>query len=186
MNETIRTIRNRRSVRKYRSDQVKETDLQAIIESGSFAPSGMNSQSWHMTIIQNKSVLDNMTVVIKEGVKNADNAVTRHILDSSDFRVFHNAPTAIIVSGDAKVPYSSTDCAACIENMLLAAESLGYGSCWMDGSVLTVFQGEKGVKFMAEIGIPPDFTPFHTMALGYKGENPEMPARKENFYNIIK
>lgn len=75
MNEIIKNILNRRSVRKYKKEQIKIEELQAILEAGKYAPSAMNQQSWHFTVVQNKEVLRKIdeatkTAFIKSGNKN--------------------------------------------------------------------------------------------------------------------
>jgi len=186
MNETIKIMKSRRSIRQYGPEQVKEKDLNVILEAGTYAPSGSNVQSWHITAVQNRAIFDRMTKVIKEAAKGADNEVAKRILANPDFRAFHNAPTAILVSGDAKEPYSPANCAACMENMVIAAESLGYGSCWMGGPVMMLFHGKKGQEFMKDLGIPAGYKPFYFMALGYKAEKPTAAPRRQNVINIIR
>jgi len=58
VNETLKVIRNRRSIRNSKDEQIKEEELAAILEAGLYAPSGMNSQDWHFTVIQNRKMID--------------------------------------------------------------------------------------------------------------------------------
>jgi len=69
MNETLRVIRERRTTRRFKTEQIKEEELQAIIEAGLYAPSAHNQQSWNFTVIQNKELLDELNIETKEAAK---------------------------------------------------------------------------------------------------------------------
>ena len=73
MRSTLNVIRERRSIRKFKPEQIKEEELQAIIEAGLYAPSAINKQSWNFTVIQNKEVLDELNVATKNVAKGSDN-----------------------------------------------------------------------------------------------------------------
>jgi nitroreductase len=101
-------------------------------------------------------------------------------------QIFYNAPTVIVVSGDKKAMIPQVDCAAATENMLIAAESLGIGSCWI-GFAYWVLNGDKADLYKKELGIPEDFKCYHAIALGYKmTENVNIPERKLEKVNYIK
>lgn len=177
MNETLKTILNRRSIRSYKQAQIKDDELQNILEAGKFAPSGMNRQPWHFTVVQNNELLNKINEGCKACVgKSGD----------KDFSAFYNAPTLIIISGDNNVPTSQFDCPLALENMFLASESLGLGSCWIY-SVQVSLNSPDGQKLKKELGIPENYTIFASGAFGYKAaDSPKPAARKENIVNIIK
>ena len=131
MNETLKVIRERRSIRYFREEQIKEKELQAILEAGIYAPSARNGQPWHFTVIQNKGLIDRLNRDFKELARNSDHAYAKRAANIKGYHVFHNAPTVIILSGDEDNHYSIVDCAAAVQNILLAAESLGIGTCWV-------------------------------------------------------
>ena len=69
MNETLKVIRNRRSIRNFMDEQIKKEELDAILEAGLYAPSGMNSQDWHFTVIQNRKMIDTVNEWILPEIK---------------------------------------------------------------------------------------------------------------------
>lgn len=72
MSETLQTIKERRSIRNFKDEQVKEQDLQAVLEAGLYAPSAMNEQSWHFTVIQNTELLKKFTQIAKNTFAKSD------------------------------------------------------------------------------------------------------------------
>jgi nitroreductase len=146
----------------------------------------MNQQSWHFTVIQNKVMLDNINQAVKDFLTNSPEEHFKQLVNRPDFHVFHNAPTAIIVSGDTKAAMPEADCAAAIENMLVAAKSIGVGSCWVD-SVIVLLDNQKCNAWKKELGIPDGYKPVHAISLGYaETDNTQAPPRKANTVNYIK
>lgn len=186
MNETLKNIRNRRSTRVFQSEQIKDGELQAILDAGIYAPSATNLQPWHFTVVQNKDILDRLSDGFKELAKNSNIEYLKKVGNDDNFHVFYNAPTVVIISGDENIKSAPVDCAAAVENMLVAAESLEIGSCWI-GFIAFLFNSEEGTEFTKELGIPQGFKQIHAAALGYKkNKSTNAPARKENTVNYIK
>ena len=186
MNETLKNIRNRRSIRAFLPQQLKDTDVQAILEAGIYAPSASNQQPWHFTVVQNKDLLDRLSIAFKEVAAKSSNEYIRRFSDNEKFHVFYNAPTVVLVSGDENNNYAAVDCGAAVENMLVAAESLEIGSCWI-GLIAYLLNSEEGIEFVKELGIPKGFKQIHAVALGKKKINiSNAPARKEHTVNYIK
>ncbi len=92
------------------------------------------------------------------------------------FNIAYNAPTLIIVSGKKEDQSWRITCAAAIQNILLAAESLKIGSVWIGFSVYAF----KKPGLAQNIGIPDGYEPFHGIALGYKKEGISIPTPKRN------
>ncbi len=181
-NETLKVIKTRRSIRAFKTDQVKEADLQAVIEAGLYAPSGMNKQTWHITVIQDKKILDKMTdMFISLAKKSGKGPASKN----PKFRIFYGAPTGIVVSAEENMQYAPVDCAAAVENMLIAAESLGLGAGWEQMN-MPLFDGDQGKELIKELGIPDGYKPIYTFALGYKDENPQPQPRRENTVNYVR
>ncbi|MDP4091596.1 MAG: nitroreductase family protein [Bacillota bacterium] len=186
MNETLKTILSRRSIRRFKEEQIKDEELQAILEAGKFAPSAMNQQPWHFTVVQNKELLQKINEVcraafLKSGIKNFEDRAK-----AENFTIFYNAPTFIIVSADAKAIAPQNDGSLALGYMFLAAESLDIGSCWIHALNL-VLTSETGEALKKELGIPEGYIPVGSGAFGYKGIQQPSPApRKENTVNIIK
>lgn len=163
-NSCLDVIRRRRSIRSYTSEQIKEEELQAILEAGKWAPSAHNSQPWHFTVIQNRDVITHISEVSKRDM--CDSPVDWVAkFGQSKSSIFYDAPTLIVVSGKAESPFMPrVDCSAAIENMLLAAESLNIGSCWI-GLIRYFFEHEEEVKVLQ---FPDGYEPFYGVCLGYK------------------
>ncbi|MDO4556544.1 MAG: nitroreductase family protein [Lachnospiraceae bacterium] len=186
MNEVLKCIKERRTTRKFKPEQIKDEELQMIVEAGLFAPSGENYQPWHFTVVQNKELLDEMNFETKEVFKKSDNEAYRRVGNNEKFMPSYNAPTVIIVSGNKESEYTEADCAAATQNMLLAAHSLGVASCWA-AAVTVAFNGEKNEYFRDKLNIPDNYTPFYAVLLGYSDNTPsKAPKRKENTVNYMK
>ena len=133
MNEVIQNILNRRSWRSYEEKQIKEEELEQIIRCGLWAPSAMNQQSWHFTVVQDKETIQR----IRKGCQE---------MMETDRDMFYGAPTLVIVTGKQDNIAPVADCSLAIQNMFLSAASLGIGSCWINciGRYLTtaLFAGD--------------------------------------------
>lgn len=184
MNEVLKAIKNRRSVRKYKPEQIGKEELELIIEAGIYAPTAGNEQPWHFTVVQNPEMLQHINEKVREQMVKSDNEMARNMGANPNFQVTYNAPTLIIVSGrkDAMAPL--VDCSAAIQNMLIAAESLNIGSVWI-GLMRHIFALEDE---MAKLDIPEGYQPFYGVALGYKESDKvaEAPKRNRNVVNYIK
>lgn len=179
MNQVIETIKNRRSVRSYLPDQIKKEELDQIIEAGIYAPSGSNKQPWRFTVIGNWDLIRDISAKSKELMAQSDVDWIRRMGSNEKFDLFYGAPTLVIVSGRADSVTWREDCAAAIQNMLLAAESLNIGSTWI-GLINFYFSREDQVR---KLGIPEGCVPFHGVALGYKAVAGAV-APKRNF-NVV-
>jgi nitroreductase len=186
MNETLQSIRNRRSTRAFNAEQIKEEELQAIIDAAIYAPSATNKQPWHFTVVQNIELLERLNASFKDLARRSDNDYVRRVGENEKFHVFYSSPTVILVSGDENNHYAAVDCAAAVENMLIAAESLDIGACWI-GFIASLLNSEEGKDYLKELGIPEGFKQIHAVALGYKKVNrTTAPARKENTVNYVR
>lgn len=79
MNEVLKAIKSRRSVRAYTAQQISQEDLNAILEAATYAPSGMNYQTWHFTAIQNATVLEELNEKIKGAFAKSEEPVCRSV-----------------------------------------------------------------------------------------------------------
>ncbi len=174
-NEVLKAIRNRRSTRKYKDQQISEEELQTILEAGIQAPSANNSQSWHFTVIQDREMISSISDKSKEVMLQSENEAIVNI-GKNPINIFYNAPTVIIVSGKEEVSSSLVDCSAAIENMLLAAESLGLGAVWV-GLVRFFFTLSDEVK---KLNVPNGYKPFYAVAIGNKYNDTFQGPSKRN------
>lgn len=185
-NATIETILNRRSVRVYSDKQISQDDLDLILKSGSYAPSGCGAQPWHFTVIQNKEIINTLSKEAKKVLKQSGNEMFKNVSRNEEFNLFYNAPTVIVVSGEKSAPVPQVDCSAATQNMLLAAESIGVGSCWV-GFVTFLFISERAQEFRDLLQIPDGYEPYYAITLGYKKlPNQKPQPRRGNIVNYIK
>ena len=152
--DTIETITNRRSVRKFQSKPVSDEDLKTIIEAGRQAPSAANRQPWHFVVVKNEDQ--------REKLAEACSGQT------------WLAGAAVIIAGVGKPAVNEkwypVDVAIAMQNMILAATSLGYGTCWIGA-----FDQER-VKSV--LGIPEDLTVVALTPIGVPDDQPEARPRQ--------
>lgn len=184
MNEILKTIKNRRSIRSYLPAQIKQEELDLIIESGIYAPSGHNDQPWHFTVIQNKEIIQYINDKSKDLMAKSQIDWIKSMGLNQKINITYNAPTLIIVSGNKNALSPKVDCSAAIQNMLLAAESLNIGSVWI-GLITFFLELEDEVR---KLGVPEGYEPYYGVALGYKTITKEMipPKRNLNVINYIR
>jgi nitroreductase len=185
MNETIKTLLNRRSIRAYKQEQIKDEELQLILEGGKFAPSAINEQPWLFTAVQNKELLHKLNEACKAAFINSGNTRFAERAKDESFSVFYNCPTLIIVSAEENTIAPQIDSALALGNMFLAAESIGIGSCWIH-AIAGILNSEEGKALRGELGIPHGYMAYCSGSFGYKAMEATAPERKENMVNIIR
>ena len=186
MNETLISIKNRRSTRSFQSKQISEQELQVLMEAAIIAPNAKNQQKWHFTVIQNMDLLNKMVVIIKENIMKSDNEFLKQRASVPNYHTFYNAPTVIMITADKNAQWIELDCGAAMENMAIAAESMDIGSCIIASSGF-LFASEKGRSYTKELSIPQGYQYICTMAFGYKqGENPKPQERNRDVVTYIR
>jgi nitroreductase len=188
MNETIKTIISRRSIRAYQPHQIREEELQAILLAGQYAPTAMGQQPWHFTVLQNPDLLEKLHLQCKSVFLHSDNENLRAVASREEYHVFHHAPTLLIVSGDVQAITPLQDCVLAMENMLVAAASLGIGSCWVHSVVMLWGNGEGAAAFKSlGLGVPEDYMPYAAAVFGYSAlPLPEAAPRKPDTVNVVR
>jgi len=151
VNKTIRIIKNRRSIRKFKEKQIADSELQEILDCTLHAPNAGNQQKWHFTVIQNKDMLERMERILKENMMNSGVDFLAKLASDPNFRIFGNAPAVILITADERARFVQIDCAAA-QNVLVAAESLSIGSHIMTSSEF-LFASEEGNKLKKELRV---------------------------------
>ncbi|MDE7470756.1 MAG: nitroreductase family protein [Paramuribaculum sp.] len=168
-NPVISTIMARRSVRKYQDRPVEREKLARIVECGINAPSAMNKQPWQLRVVDDPEYISGVTAVYV----GADSAVTA----DPDFKnMFRNAPAVIFVASPADGS-GQLDCGLLGENMMLAAQSLGLGTCCLGGPVRFLKAAPDAAPYVEKLGLPDDYTLLYAIAVGYPDEAPEARDR---------
>ena len=186
MNEALKVIRNRRSIRQYTEKQIGDAELGEVMDVALLAPNAMNMQAWHFTVIQDKDMLKRMVDITKENLLNSGIDFLAKRANAPNYNTFYNAPTVIMISGNQKAPFIQIDCGAAALNIALAAESLGIGSCLMT-SPSFLFASPEGEELREDLRIPEGYSHVCTVALGYEeGEHPATPPRKKDVISYVK
>ncbi len=186
MNLVLDIIKSRRSNRAFKKDiQIPNEELEKILEAGIWAPSGHNHQPYFFTVIQNKELIKDLNYLSKESGKNFTDEIIKKMCENETFNIFYDAPTVIIVSYDKEAVTPIEDTSAAVQNILLAAESLGIASCWIGIPKKYFFEitAEEKEKF----GIPEGFIPCNVIALGYaRAEILNVPKRSKEYVKYMR
>ena len=185
MNDIIRNILTRRSIRKYRPDPVAKEILDQILQAGLYAPSARNKQPWHLTAVSGQAPLARLTAEVKAATLRANNHYVA-MVSRDGYSVGYGAPTLVIVSGDpSDAPMAPYDCALVLGTMFLAAHSLGIGSCWINQ--LGIVSDEPGFRAVLDtLGVPSGNTVYGCASLGYaEGPHPAAAARRDGVVNYV-
>ena len=190
--EVMRCIRSRRSVRQFAAEQIDDGQLDAILEAATWAPNGGNNQSWLFTAVQNKDVLTKIHEALRQGLLNwtPDDdypSKKRAIVNARNeaHHYFYHAPTLIIASNVPNYQNGMADCATALQNIFLAATSLGLGSCWIN-QPRWMTNDQPLRKLLASIGLPEHHILYGAAAIGHAGHMPPAPERKEGTVKIVR
>ena len=132
----LQAIRERRAVRDYRAEPVSAGMIYHLITSASWAPSAMNEQPCHFTVVTDSALLDEISIRAKAWLLKSVSAMPRpahfrDLLRDENFHLLYHAPVLIIISAPERIPWAVEDCAVAAQNLMLAATDLGLGSCWI-------------------------------------------------------
>jgi len=191
-NEVLDTIRARRSTRQFQERQIEAEHLETLLEAAIWAPSGGNNQSWLFTAIQNKDALSKINDLVREGFQHwipdddyPGKLAAKAGTQKEDYHFFYHAPTLIIASNRPNYENAMADCALALENLFLAAHSLGLGSCYINQ--LHWLRSDPGVReTLFELGIPKEHTICSAAAVGYIAKESSAPPRREGTTHIIR
>ena len=156
--ETLNTINKRRSIRKYTGAPVPREDLEKIIDAGRMAPSGNNKQPWDFIVVTNKNTIQKLS-------------------KAADWSAKAGAMIAVVMDPTSK--YWLEDGSAAIENILLAATALGYGSCWLEG-----YTKPHEAEFKLLLNIPQYLTLLTLIPVGVSITWPE-PKNKKTLADVL-
>ena len=177
-NAVINAIMERRSIRKYLDKPVEHEKLEIVVRCGINAPSGMNRQPWIVRVVENQQLINDVTEVYKK--ENAEQ-VKR---DPTFKNMFRNAPNLICVC----TPKNGGDLDAGLlgENMMLAAKSLGLGTCCLGGPVRFLNSNPNAKFFLDKLDIPEGYQLNYILAIGYPDESPAAKPRDASKVKYVK
>lgn len=177
MNGTLSNIISRRSVKKYLNKQVPQDLLIEIVKSGTYAPTGMNRQSPIIIAVTNKALRDrlsqlNLEIILEGKLKTS----------SGHDDPFYGAPVVLVVLARKDVSTHVYDGSLVMGNMMIAAQSLGLGSCWIHRAK-QMFETEEGRQILRELGISPDeYEGIGNCIVGYTAPDalkPQVPRKAD-------
>ena len=183
MNAVIDAIRKRRSVRSYDPRPIPLDTIRTVIEAGNEAPSAMNSQPWRFVIVEDRTIKEKLLGAalpnakkILEMIRDVDSEryemIKKRYTELKD-PVYYSAPVIVFVIGFGR--YADHSCPLACENMMLAAHSLGLGSCWVGfGAMVT-----EDAEVRDLLALQEEEKIFGPILLGYSRDYPEKPTKNE-------
>ena len=159
----MNTLLNRRSIRRYKEDQVPDELLDQVLTAGLFAPTGMNRQNIVMVAVRDKETRDQLSRM---------NAAVM----GSDRDPFYGAPCVIVVLGDPETYPVVENGSLVLGNLMNGAHAVGLGSCWIHRAKQT-FETEEGKALLRKWGLKENLVGIGNCILGYADESPEAKPR---------
>ena len=161
----LENLKNRRSVRKYKAEQIRDAELDAILEAGLYAASGMNTQNSIMVAVRDKETRDQLSRM---------NAAVM----GTDSDPFYGAPCVVVVLVEPERYTAVEDGSLVMGNLMQAAYDIGVGSCWIHRA-RQMFESEEGKQLLRKWGLREDLIGVGNCILGYAEEVPEAKPRRE-------
>jgi len=180
----LELIKSRRSTRKFTSEAVPDDMLGQIVEAGRFAPSGGNCQTTHFIVVKKPEVLAKLKELVQQefskmevtpgmykSIVNSINAAKR-----GDYAFHYDAPVLIITANQKDYGNNIADCSCALENMMLMANALDLGSCWINQ---LKWLNEKPVilEYMQKLGMLENERVYGALAVGYPDTSDGLPVR---------
>jgi len=174
-NEVLKSLRERRSVRQYKKQQITDEELLAVLDAGIYAPTGMGRQDPWIIAVQNPEIIAQLVRMNAQVLGTTSNP-------------YYDAPTIVLVFASRPEQWANGICdgTLVLGNMMNAAHAAGLASCWINRE-REMFDTEEGRALMERLGVPAGLMGVGALALGYAAtELPKPKARKKDYYRIIK
>ena len=167
-NETLETIKKRRSCRAYKPEQITDEELNAVLEAGTYAASAMGRQSAKIVVVQDAATRAQLT------------RMNAAVMGTNNDPMYA-APTILVVLADAHANCAVQDGSLVMGNLMLAAASLGLGSCWINRAK-EEFESEEGKTLLKKWGIEGEWIGVGHCILGYPAGDPQPAAPRKSDY----
>lgn len=168
MSETLDVLKKRRSCRSFTNQPVEKEKLAAILEAGTYAPTGMGKQSPIIIVIKDPEVKDTLRKMNAE-------------IMGAKIDPFYGAPELVVVLANKERPTYLYDGSLVMGNMMNAAEDLGLGSCWIHRAK-EEFETEYGKSLLQRLGIEGNYEGIGHLVLGYPAKKTSQPAKRKANY----
>ena len=175
MESTLKDLKERRSIRAYRPEQIKEEELQKILEAGTYAPTGMGMQSPKIIVVQDQETRDYLS------------KLNARVMGDEGAGPFYGAPTVLVVLASKERPTCVEDGSLVMGNLMNAAHAVGVGSCWIHRA-REVFGSEEGKELLKKWGVEGDYIGVGHCILGYPADGavPEAKPRKDDYIVYVR
>ena len=171
-NEVLNAIKTRRSIRKYKAEQITDEQLDAILEAGTYAATGMGKQSPVIVVVQKPELIAKLSKM---------NAAVMGTTSDP----FYGAPTVLIVLADPERGTYVEDGSLVMGNLMLAAHAVGVDSCWIHRAK-EEFETQEGKELLKSLGIEGDYEGIGHCVIGYMdGDEPEAAPRKDDYVYYV-
>ncbi|WP_407450378.1 nitroreductase family protein [Fibrobacter sp.] len=184
---TLETIRTRRSTRKFKAQPVEREKLEKIVEAGRFAPTGGNCQSNHFFVISNSEVLKKLVELVQSAFakmelrddlyKSLQNSI--RLSQKGNYSFCYTAPVLIVVANKKDYGNNMADVACAVENMMLAANELDLGSCYIN-QLKWLNEDPTLLEYLRSLGLKEDERVYASVAIGYADTESGLPNRTES------
>ena len=186
MTDMLEFIKSRRSTRRYQDRPVPKEWLEKIVEAGRYAPSGGNCQTSHFLVIQNRQVLDRLAQTVKQEFAKMEitegmypSLVNSIRLSRAGRYVFHyQAPVLIAVANRKDYGNNIADCACALENMMLMANALDLGSCWIN-QLKWLNEEAEILEYLRSFGLKEEERVYGAVIVGYPATESGLPDRRK-------
>ncbi|MDR2744997.1 MAG: nitroreductase [Desulfovibrio sp.] len=183
--EVLNCIKSRRSIRKFKEKQIDASQLDALLEAATWAPSGGNNQSWLFVAVQNREMLARINERLRRSflawTPDDDYPAKRKAVinaQNENVSYLHHASTLIIAANIPDYQNAMADCSAALQNIFLAAAAMGLGSCWINQPRWLTNDAPLR-DLLVEVGLPRERVICGSAAVGYPDHAPPAPKRRE-------
>ena len=183
--DALEAILTRRSTRKYKDDIPDRKLIEKVIEAGRYAPSGGNSQKCHFIVITDRKLLGKLAVMVQDTFAAREVTEGMYVSMASAITrakagklIFHyNAPCLIVMANDRDYGNNMADCSCALENMMIMANELDLGTCWIN-QLRWLNEDEKLVELFRQLGMKENERIYGSLAIGYPATDDGLPVRK--------
>jgi len=176
--DTMQSIYHRRAIRDFSDAPVTAEQVNFVIDAAIQAPNAMDKQRWAFAVIRNRALLARISdeakqLTLKTMGSDPHFAPFREFLSSAKFSIFYNAPVLILICGTEDDRFVDHDCCLAAQNLMLAAQASGLGTCWVGFAEAWLNRPEA----KAELRLPPHYKPIAPIILGHPRAQPPAPPR---------
>ena len=183
--DILEFIKSRRSTRKFKDTTVEQEKLEKVLEAGRYAPSGGNCQTVHFMVVQNQEVLSKMAELVQQefALMEETPGMYKSIVNSiraskKGGYIFHYAaPVLIVVANQKDYGNNIADCSCALENMMLMANAMDLGSCWIN-QLKWLNENPTLLSYLRELGLKEEERVYGALAIGYADTASGIPDRE--------